>query len=280
MRRLLPLLLLFLPALAAQPPVEFFCPMDPDIRAQSPGKCSKCGMTLEAIILNLVEYPLKVRLTPPAIQPGQKIELQFQVFHPETGEPVRQFNIVHEKLFHLFLVSHDLEYFSHEHPDLGPDSIFRLQTILPKPGVYRLLCDFYPQGGAPQMIPKTLATAGATTGGAIPPADLNAKNGENLQVELATEPEQPIAGKKTLLFFRLKPAQGLEPYLGAWGHLLAASHDLIELIHTHPAIANGGPQVQFNLIFPREAVYRIWVQFQREGKVNTVAFTVPVSRLK
>jgi len=99
-------------------------------------------------------------------------------------------------------------------------------------------------------------------------------------VELTTEPAEPIAGLKTLLFFRLTPSEGLEPYLGAWGHLLAASGDLVDVIHTHPFIADGGPQVQFNVIFPREAIYRVWVQFQREGKVNTVAFNIPVKRLR
>jgi hypothetical protein len=94
------------------------------------------------------------------------------------------------------------------------------------------------------------------------------------------DPPQPIAGKKTLLFFKLKPADGLEPYIGAWGHMLAVSNDLIDMIHTHPSIADGGPNVQFDLYFPREATYRIWVQFQRLGKVNTLEFTVPVSRLK
>jgi hypothetical protein len=78
----------------------------------------------------------------------------------------------------------------------------------------------------------------------------------------------------------LKPAEGLEPYLGVWGHLLAASEDLIDLMHEHPTIADGGPQVQFNLIFPRPAFYRIWVQFQRLGKVNTAMFTVPVLELQ
>jgi hypothetical protein len=52
------------------------------------------------------------------------------------------------------------------------------------------------------------------------------------------------------------------------------------MIHTHPSIADGGPNVQFDLYFPREATYRIWVQFQRLGKVNTLVFTIPVSRLK
>ena len=54
-----------------------------------------------------------------------------------------------------------------------------------------------------------------------------------------------------MLFFTLEPSDGLEQYLGAWGHLLAASSDLIDMIHTHPAWEEGGPNVQFNLIFPR-----------------------------
>jgi hypothetical protein len=75
--------------------------------------------------------------------------------------------------------------------------------------------------------------------------------------------------------------EGIEPRLGAMGHMLAASSDLIDMIHTHPFIvtdfADGNyKQLQFNVIFPRPGVYRVWVQFQRHGVVNTVAFNVPV----
>ena len=58
--------------------------------------------------------------------------------------------------------------------------------------------------------------------------------------------------------------------------MLAASDDLIDLIHTHPTIADGSHEMQFNLVFPRPRVYRIWVQFQRKGVVNTARFDVPV----
>ena len=78
-----------------------------------------------------------------------------------------------------------------------------------------------------------------------------AEGAANLGVSLVTEPARPLAGMKTMLFFRLEPADGLEPYLGAWGHMLAASEDLVDMIHDHPFLAEGGPQIQFNLIFPR-----------------------------
>jgi hypothetical protein len=105
-----------------------------------------------------------------------------------------------------------------------------------------------------------------------------------MDVELIADAPVPVAGLKTTLLFRLKPADGLELYLGAWAYMLAASDDLIDMIHTHPFLpAAGGspePQVQFNVIFPRARVYRIWVQFQRKGTINTAVFTVPVAELQ
>jgi hypothetical protein len=71
----------------------------------------------------------------------------------------------------------------------------------------------------------------------------------------------------------------LEPYLGNWAHMLVASEDLIDLMHLHPFLATGDAHVQFKVIFPRSGLYRIWTQFQRQGEVNTVMFTVPVKSL-
>ena len=34
--------------------------------------------------------------------------------------------------------------------------------------------------------------------------------------------------------------------------------------------------VEFDVVFPRPQVYRVWVQFQRLGVVNSVSFDVPV----
>jgi hypothetical protein len=267
----------------AQQAIEFTCPMDRDVRSKTPGKCPRCGMTLVANLPEPVEYPVDLRVDPPRIPSGRPIALEFRVADPETVAPVKRFETVHEKLFHLFIVSQDLEYFAHVHPQFDGAS-FRLDTTLPKPGTYRLLADFYPSGGTPQLVPKTITTAGYTTSleAAIPrlAADLTPKRGENLEVELKLDPPQPIAGKKTMLFVRLTPADGLEPYIGAWAHLLAVSNDLVDTIHDHPFIADGGPDMQFNIFFPREAAYRVWIQFQRKGVVNTVVFTIPVSALR
>lgn len=265
-------------------PVDFVCPMDPEVHAKDPGKCPRCGMRLVAGIPDPLEYPVDLRLSPRAPLPGKPVEMVFRVQDPRTNALVTKFDIVHEKLFHLFLVSEDLSYFAHEHPEHDGEGAYRFRTTLPKAGPYRVVSDFYPTGATPQMHVSTIVAPGPAERVKPLVADLGEKSGTNLSVELVTEPAEPLAGFKTLMFFRLKPAGGapfhLEQYLGAWGHMLAASWDLIDLVHTHPFLADGGPQVQFNMIFPREGIYRVWVQFQSRGEVNTVAFNVPVKQLR
>ena len=100
----------------------------------------------------------------------------------------------------------------------------------------------------------------------------------NLAASLRLEPEQPIAGLETKLFFSLTPAEGLEPYLVAAVHMLAASADVIDLLHLHPFLSKAG-NIQFNILCPRPGLFRVWTQFQRESMVNTVTFTIPVKDL-
>jgi len=38
--------------------------------------------------------------------------------------------------------------------------------------------------------------------------------------------------------------------------------------------------VRFDVVFPRARPYRVWVQFQRSGVVNTVHFDVPVDEAR
>jgi hypothetical protein len=237
-------------------------------------------MTLVLGIPDPVEYPLDLTLSPRTPKPRERVDLLFKVNDPKTGALVNRFEVVHEKLFHMFIVSQDLDFFLHDHPVMTEDGAFHYQGRLPKAGMYRLLADYYPTRGTPQLTAKTIFVPGGESRPAHPEPDLGAKHTENMEVELSSEPQVPLAGFKTMLFFHLKPAEGLEQYLGAWAHMLAASDDLIDLIHTHPFLADGGPQVQFNVIFPRARTYRMWVQFERKGVVNTAVFTVPVSALK
>ena len=227
-----------------------------------------------------VEYPLDLKIKPAAFKAGEKVHFTFRIADPKTGKTVDHFEIVHEKFFHMFIASQDLQFFVHEHPVPQPDGTFQFDMTFPKPGMYRVVGDFYPTGGTPQLVARTVIVPGAPLADVKLKPELGVSHCTNMDVELVMDPPQPIAGMKTLLFFKVNPSDGLEQYLSAWGHMLVASDDLIDLIHDHPFIADGGPQMQFNIIFPRARTYRIWVQFQRKGVVNTASFTVPVAELK
>jgi len=252
--------------------------MDPDYRSDKPGKCPRCGMTLVLHVPDRIEYPLEVTQSPELLRPGDTATLTFRVLNPATNQPVKHFEIVHEKLMHLFIVSENLGFFAHVHPVPQPDGSFVLKQQLPDGGMYRMLADFYPSGSVPQLAVDTLFVSGTSKHIDLLPSLAPSKS-VNLTASLRLEPAIPLAGLETKMFYTLQPGEGLQPYLGAWGHMLVASADLVDMIHLHPFIANGSPDVQFNLTFPRPGLYRIWTQFQRQGEVNTVVFTVPVKAL-
>lgn len=279
MKSLVALVFLLAIALGAQDLV-YQCPMDPDVRSNKEGFCSRCGMKLRAGIPEPIEFPVDLKLTPRAVRPGLKTQLEFSIRDPQNDRQIRRFEIVHEKLFHMFVISRDLQVFVHDHPVFGDDANFRYDYAFPKSGMYRILADFYPEGATPQLISKTVIVPGPAQPAPVLTRDYSTKQTANMHVSLTTDPPQPIAGTKTMMFFKLEPADGIEKYIGAWGHMLAASDDLVDMIHTHPFIADGGPNMQFNVYFPREHVYRVWVQFQRKGVVNTAQFDVPVKDLE
>jgi hypothetical protein len=143
--------------------------------------------------------------------------------------------------------------------------------------MFRVLGDFYPSGATPQLNAQTLFVPGDAPAPVTLGRDYSTKSAENMRVSLVTIPEHPVAGHRTQMRFRIEPGAGLEKYLGAWAHMLAASNDLIDLMHEHPYRVDEGPMVEFEVTFPRPAMYRTWVQFQRTGVVNTVHFDVDVA---
>jgi Heavy metal binding domain len=262
--------------------VVYQCPMDPDVRENAPGKCRKCGMTLVAGLPEPTEFPMDFSVSPQPVKLGAPETLTFTVLDPQNGKQTEKFTEVHERLFHLFIIGADLSpaTFIHDHPIFGDDHKFRYAYKFPKPGMYRVLGDFYPTGATPQLNAKTVIVSGANP---MQPIHLvknyDTKQMENMKVTLTTEPPQPIAGMETRIFLKMEDSDGMELYLGAWAHMLAASDDVIDLIHSHPYQADGSPDMQFRVYFPRPRGYRVWFQFQKKGVVNTAYFDIPVKEL-
>ena len=291
---------------AAQPETapapNYACPMHKDVTAAKPGACSKCGMELKPSSEAITEeFIVKTATFPPRIQAGQPLKLRFSIFHPKTGAQVKQFNVMHEKLFHLFVISHDFSHFEHLHPTLQPDGSFTLETALPQAGLYHIFCDIFPVGGVAQVVHQNLVTAGfkgdaATLQAQLTPDQRLRRTIDGIHLELDFAPQAPLAGQSALLRYRLtdtstgQPLTDLQPYLGAWGHTLILSEDAADYLHSHPletqptklapASTSSPATLYFETFFPRPGNYRIWSQFQRNQKLVTVSFNVSIGEGK
>lgn len=280
----------------------FTCPMHPEIQTGQPGACPKCGMKLvKAAPPEIGDYTVRMETTPKVFKAGEKVTLRFSIFHPATDAQVKDFAIMHDMPFHLFVVSQDFEHFDHIHPEKLKDGSFTIETTLTRPGYYKIFCDFFPIGGSPQVAHLNLVTAGykgdlAASTARLTPDSTFVKSLEGTRFELALDPEKPFAGRPAELKYKIfdaksnEPIKDLKPYLGAWGHTLILSADGSDYLHSHPiemipeeidrSTLTGKPEVAFETFFPHPGPYRIWSQFMRGEKLITVSFTVFVPRLQ
>ena len=289
-------------ALSAQEPAPppsvglFYCPMHGDVTSTTEGTCSRCGMKLvPGDPLDAREYLVDMKATPQAVRPGRPVRLTFTIRHPETRAIVRSFATVHDKQFHLFIVSHDLEYYDHVHPEMQPDGSWIIDVTMPKPGHYKLYSDFLPLGGSPQVVPQLLIAGdpGDLEGARahLPSDDGLEKTTGAMRISLALPADGLVAGRDEKLYYHIvdaktgKPVTNLEPYLAAYGHTLVLSEDTLEYVHAHPVellaedvnAAAGGPDLTFKALLPKPGRYRLWTQLKRGGVVTTTRFTVTVA---
>jgi hypothetical protein len=263
-------------------PDVLWCPMHPDVRAGSPGKCPICAMDLVPIPPPRVgQYRVDVTPVPGPRGRGAR-GLTLRIADPQSGEPVMTFAPLHERLVHLFIVSRDLRFFAHDHP-VQKGEVFDLAIDL-APGAYMMIADFLPLGGSPQMVHRAVVTPGAAVSlfaeAVTLVEDLADKvvDGIRMQLTVDVRPGRLDA----VLRFRFtdastgSPIANLQPYLGASGHLLIVSPDLTHGVHAHPESVTSGPDINFAAEFPSAGVYKLWVQVQRDGKVFTAPFVVRV----
>jgi hypothetical protein len=255
---------------AAQPARRVFgCPMHAEIRRSAAGRCPICGMALEEAGAEEVrEHQVELATTPTAPRAGTPLTLALTIRDPD-GRPVGALAVVHERPLHLFLVDESLTSLQHLHPGRATkDGPFTVKTQLPRPGRYALFVDFVPQGGLPQLVPRTLVTAGYDAPlrpAALTPDRVLRQRVGDLEVSLAGPPL--VAGEAARLVVRVteggRPA-ALRPYLGALAHVLAVAEDLGEAIHTHAERDPRG-ELSIELTFPRAGRYRLWLQLSRKA---------------
>ncbi|WP_218276406.1 hypothetical protein, partial [Pseudomonas sp. FW305-BF6] len=63
-------------------------------------------------------------------------------------------------LMHLIVVSNDLSYFDHIHPEYKGDGLFTITPNFPSGGKYTLFADFVPKGWAKTVKTKSIQVLG------------------------------------------------------------------------------------------------------------------------
>lgn len=205
--------------------------------------------------------------------------VSFRVIGPD-GQTQTDFKSEHEKKLHFIAVRRDTAGFQHVHPVMDEKGTWSVELAL-EPGDWRLFADVHPLGHDGTM---TLGIDVAVTGPydprPLPEATGIAQVGE-YTVDLDGELLPGEASELTLTVSRNgRPVTDLQPYLAAYGHLVALRVGDLGYLHVHPEGEPGdgttapGPGISFMAVAPTAGTYRLYLDFQHNDVVRTAEFTV------
>ncbi|MGH3519123.1 MAG: hypothetical protein ACRDQ7_17225 [Haloechinothrix sp.] len=223
-------------------------------------------------------------LTPTSttLTPGTTESFSFRIIGPD-GRPVTRYDVEHEKRMHLIVVRRDTADFQHVHPELRSDGTWTVPLNLARAGSYRAFADFAPTGAEPTTLGVDLAAPGDFQPVSYSPERVSTVDGYQVRLDGELVPGQ--TSEVTLSVSKGgEPVTGLQPYLGAYGHLVALRQGDLAYLHVHPDGEPGdgttepGPDVTFYAEVPSAGGYRLFLDFQHDGKVRTAEFTLPAGR--
>jgi len=208
-------------------------------------------------------------------QAGRGREISFVIEGPDG--PVTAYDVEHEKRLHFIAVRRDFAGFQHVHPKLSEDGTWTTALDL-TPGQWRVFADFKPTGGEAHTLGSDLSVPGrvdfVTLGQTTRTATV-----DGYTVELTGD---LVAGEHSMLELRVSreggPVTDLQPYLGAYGHLVALREGDLAYLHVHPDGEPGdgktepGPEVEFGAEVPSDGTYHLYLDFKHDGVVRTAQF--------
>ncbi|MGV9313207.1 hypothetical protein ACWDR0_13580 [Streptomyces sp. NPDC003691] len=213
------------------------------------------------------------------ILPAGPQTVSFRITGPD-GRPVTDFTPEHEKTLHLIAVRRDTAGFQHVHPVMDHHGTWTVELTL-EPGAWRFFADIHPTGHDGTItLGIDASVAGQYDPRPLPEATRTARTGE-YTVALGGELLPGAASDLTLTVSRNgSPVTDLQPYLGAYGHLVALRVGDLGYLHVHPegepgdGVTEPGPGITFMAAAPSAGTYRLYLDFQHEGTVRTAEFTV------
>ena len=230
--------------------------------------------------LDVVDWPVHATA-------GQPTKLRMRVVDVKAEATQRDFDVAHEKLFHLLIASRDLNWFIHEHPEMAEDGTWEIPITFPAGGDYWVYGDVAPTGKGSRVLIATVTVHGdKPTWDTKLTLSRTARDG-GLRGELGTL--APIeVGKKAVVEVKLfddaagTPATDTVKWLGAAGHMMIFHQDGQTVVHSHPAedvvseaLVKQGV-MRFTGRFPKAGLYKVYAQFDWRGSVRTLGFAIEV----
>jgi hypothetical protein len=210
---------------------------------------------------------------------GKAGRLAFRIVG-SSGAAITTFAVVHDKPLHLIVVRRDLSGFQHLHPTMAADGTWGIDLTLAEPGIYRMVADFTAVVGGQQLattLGGDLTVAGQYSPRALPaPATSDAVDGLAVAYEgkPGTSATQPML--MNVVAAGGKPV-ALQPYLGAFGHLVVMRQGDLAYVHVHPETQLVDGKVKFWVAMPSAGRYRMFFDFQVANQVHTAEWTTVVS---
>jgi hypothetical protein len=197
-----------------------------------------------------------------------------------SGAALTRFATEHDKRLHLIVVRRDGAHFRHVHPEMSADGTWSVPLTPPAAGSYRVFADFRPEGGAKTTLGVDLQVPGDFQP-RLAAGESWTSTVDGYQVRLDGDLVAGVASTVTATITRRgEPVTDLQPYLAAYGHLVALRGSDLAYLHVHPEGTPGdghtvaGPQVRFAVEVPAAGRYLLYLDFQHGGQVRTAEFVV------
>lgn len=196
------------------------------------------------------------------------------------GAPITTYAVVHDKPLHLIVVRRDLTGFQHLHPTMAPDGTWSVDLTLAAPGSYRAIADFTAIVGGRQV--ATTLGVDLTVAGSYAPVALPApvRQATTHGFQVAYEGTPRTGSTQPLLVSVTSPdgtPAAVQPYLGAYGHLVVMREGDLGYVHVHPEAELVDGRIKFWLAAPGPGRYRMYLDFRVGGQVRTAEWTAVVS---
>jgi len=221
------------------------------------------------------------QLTKSTASPGTEVPVLFTIQGPD-GRPATHFDEQHEKRLHLIAIRRDFSGFQHVHPEMAADGTWSTTLDLTA-GQWRLFADFKATGRDAVTLGTDLGVAGDYEP-AAPSEDSRTATVDGYTVTLDGNVAAGQEAKLTLTVTRNgQPVTDLQPYLGAYGHLVALRAGDLAYLHVHPegtpndGATKPGPGIVFYTEVPSSGRYHLYLNFRHAGVVRTAAFTLTAS---